>query len=321
MSSNRSLLQDRKSAFTLVELVVVIAVIGILMGLLLPAVQKARAQGRKTDCLNNLKNIGLAIHEYHDNHESLPPSRTYDHYTTWAFVILPYLEQNDLFQEADPQLKYYDQPDIARLQPVDAYECPSRPGGTMVSTAFDEILSPFETGPHVPGITGHYACSAGHGPDGVWNWVDSNGAMVIGRGTTKPPTPDGAFAPPGALLIRYQSRTAFRDLVDGQATTILIGEKHAREEFFGIASEDGAVYNGDHPGNFSRRGGPGAPIALNETDPNLNNFGSYHNMVCNFNFADGSTKSVSKIIDTQLLGYLTQRNDREPVPTASPYLQ
>jgi prepilin-type processing-associated H-X9-DG protein len=134
----------------------------------------------------------------------------------------------------------------------------------------------------------------------------------MGEATTDPPTvPAGWYAPPLARLVTWKSRLSFRDLVDGTSSTILIGEKHVRPSRFGIAQEDGAVYNGDHPGNFSRCGGPGYPIAKTPTDVYRDNFGSYHTGVCNFLMGDGSVRSINVLVATDLLGRLTARNDHE----------
>lgn len=304
---------DRRG-FTIVELLVVIAVISLLIALLVPAVQQSREASRRTECKNNLKQIGIAIHGFHGAREFLPPSRNYDHYMTWAFLVLPYMEQFNLFESWDPGLKYYYQTDEARLTHVPMYMCPSRRSGPHFSTQHDDIFSPFETSPHVPGVLSDYACSAGYGPPGVWNWIHSNGAMIMGKATTDPPTvPDGSFAPPGAVLKTWKGRTRIRNLTDGTSNTILVGEKHVRPSRYGIAQEDGSIYNGDHPGSFSRCGGPGYPIARTPTDRFNNNFGSAHTGICNFLFGDGSVTSISVGVSTDILGRLTARNDGEIV--------
>lgn len=301
--------------FTLVELLVVMAIIGLLVAILLPAVQQAREAARRTHCQNNLRQMGIAIHSFHDLRRELPPSRTYDHYSSWAFLILPQLEQINLFDGWDPTLKYYYQSDEARLTPIPTYNCPSRRQGGMQSTEGDEILSPYESGGHVPGTVSDYACSAGYGPSGTWNWVLSNGAMIMGDATTDPPTiPAGSYAPPGAKLLTWRSRTSFSSLVDGTSNTILVGEKHVRPSAYGIAPEDGAVYNGDHPASFSRCGGPGYPLARFPTDEFQNNFGSSHPGVVNFLFGDGRVRTVSVQISTDTLGRLTARNDNQVIP-------
>lgn len=308
-------IEARRDGFTLIELLVVIAIIGILVALLLPAIQAARGAARRAQCQNNLKQIGVAIHSFHDQRRMLPPSRSYDHYTSWAFLILPHLEQVSLFDTWDPAVKYYYQSDEARLTNIPPYLCPARRTEPMASKSGDEIWSPYESSGHVPGTVGDYACSAGYGPAGVWNWIDSNGAMIIGDAQTDPPgASTGGFAPPGAKLLYWRSRTAFSSLLDGTSNTIIVGEKHVRLSRFGIAPEDGAVYNGDHPSNFSRCGGPGYPIARSPTDSFKNNFGSYHPGYCNFLLADGSVRMVGAHISTETLGRLTSRHDGKVIP-------
>lgn len=303
-----------RAGFTLIELLVSIAIIGVLMSLMLPAVQQAREQARITQCTNNLKQMGLAIQSFHAQYNALPPSRNYDHFTSWAFLILPHLEQVNLFDNWDPALKYYYQSDTARLTHIPPYMCPTRRSGPMASTQNDDILSPYETSGHVPGTVADYACSAGYGPPGVWNWITSNGAMIMGDATTDPPTvPAGNYAPPGAKLVTWKSRTSFRDITDGTSNTVIVGEKHVRRPQFGIAQEDGAIYNGDHPASFSRCGGPGYPLARGETDAYRDNFGSYHESICNFVLADGSVRSINVYMATDILGRLTSRNDSEVV--------
>jgi prepilin-type N-terminal cleavage/methylation domain-containing protein/prepilin-type processing-associated H-X9-DG protein len=298
--------------FTLVELLVVLAIISILVGLLLPAVQASRESARQTSCINNLRQVGLAIQNFESQRKELPPSRNYDHFTTWAFLILPFMEQTALPEEWDDQLKYYYQSDKARLTRIPTYYCPSRRDGGVISIQGDDILSPYEVSNHIPGTVADYACSAGYGPPGVWNWITSNGAMIIGDGVTDPPTvPAGSFAPPGAKLISWHSRTNYASLTDGASHTILVGEKHVRPLRQGIAPEDGAIYNGDHPANFSRCGGPGHPLARFPTDRYQTNFGSYHTGGVNFVFADGSVRVLNVDIATDLLGRLTARNDHE----------
>lgn len=309
---NQKLPTRPRAGFSLIELLVALAVISVLLALILPAVQQARESARAIECKNNLKQIGVAITGFEVQRKFLPPSRNYDHYTSWAFLILPHMEQVNLFESWDPAVKYYYQTDEARLTGISSYTCPSRRGAGGNSTAGDDILSPLESSPHVPGTLSDYACAAGFGRG--WNWINSRGAMIIGKAQTDPPTiPFGNFAPPNAKLVNWEGRTSMRSLSDGASHTILVGEKHVRPDRFGIAQEDGAIYNGDHPGNFSRPGGPGYPIARFPTDNFNNNFGSYHPGRCHFVLADGSVRGISPLISTDVLGRLTTRNDNVPI--------
>src|SRR5262249_20101195 len=95
----------RRGAFTLIELLVVIAIIGVLIGLLLPAVQKVRAAANRIKCSNNLKQLGTAMHNYHDSYQMFPYTSYYRHPSgnkhTWVELIMPFMEQDAVFRRID----------------------------------------------------------------------------------------------------------------------------------------------------------------------------------------------------------------------------
>ena len=154
----------RRGGFTLIELLVVIAIISILIGLLLPAVQRTREAANRISCANNLKQIGLALHHYHLDHERLPPARSGPKGATWAVLILPYMEQAPLYGQWNLRQTYYQQSDVARLTSLPNYFCPSRRTrtGPPAASISGDVLSdgPKDT-PNVPGALGDYAVNLG----------------------------------------------------------------------------------------------------------------------------------------------------------------
>src|SRR5262245_26293859 len=123
----------RRRGFTLVELLVVIAIIAVLIGLLLPAVQRVREAAARARCQNHLKQIGLALHNYHDANGRFPPAGTglpqpdprYPNHGPWPFV-LPYLEQEPLARQYRCEVSWFDPPnESARMTQVPNLQCPS----------------------------------------------------------------------------------------------------------------------------------------------------------------------------------------------------
>src|SRR5262245_50794714 len=198
MTRTSPLGRGRCRAFTLIELLVVIAIIAILIGLLVPAVQKVREAAARIQSGNNLKQLGLAVHNYHDVNGFFPPTRTSDNYATWAVLILPYIEQDNVFKQWDnAQLRYYNTPPEGR-QPVKTFFCPSR-RVPMLSVTGDGRSNP--TYPHTPGGCSDYAACEGNGYHD--NSINANGAMTVAKGGVL----DRPFSDPAARLVSWGGNT------------------------------------------------------------------------------------------------------------------
>jgi prepilin-type N-terminal cleavage/methylation domain-containing protein len=153
-----------RTGFTLVELLVVIAIIALLIGLLLPAVQRVREAASRISCANNLKQIGLAFTMYNQDFNTLPPCQLDNGGATWAVMILPYLEQGNLYNQWDLKKSYFKQTDVARRTAVPGYFCSSRrtyQSDPTVSISGDVPSDGPSDAPNVPGALSDYAVSLG----------------------------------------------------------------------------------------------------------------------------------------------------------------
>jgi prepilin-type N-terminal cleavage/methylation domain-containing protein/prepilin-type processing-associated H-X9-DG protein len=313
----RSGLRDRHG-FTLAELVVVAAIIGVLMAVLLPAVQMAREAARRTQCGNNLKQIGLACHGYHAAQGFLPPSRIADHSVSWAVLVLPYIDQLSSYKKWDPTLQYYHAANAkARMISINAYLCPSRQT-PRTSTSGDV---PDNGATQVSGACGDYAaCGGDYGwPNHAWldgygSEAASGSASVAANGAMITSTLPYVYPMPEPQTGSWRGRLDFADIPDGVENTFLVGEKHLNPHGESMGWGYGSLYNGDNDANFLRVAGPGFPLALGDNNETFSAapsycFGGPHPGACMFLMADGHVAAISTAIDSDTLRCLAVRND------------
>ena len=291
----------RPAGFTLVELLVVIAIIGILIALLLPAVQAAREAARRTQCTNNLKQFGLAVHNYHDTLKVLPYSR-FDPRETWALLILPYQEQETFYDLWDFSKEFYDQPAAIREFTLPFYACPTRrkPGVTRPGETRQD------TGPTpTPGAFGDYAVCTGN-RQGTVDYHERDN-LCTGAGL---PCSNGMF---WRKTSNTSPRLRLSDCLDGLSSTFFIGEKHVPINGFGTHTTDRSIYNGDSFNAVARQVGTGRLLARSVSQTSTV-FGSYHPGLCQFLLGDSSVRPVRVSISATILDKLASRNDGGVVP-------
>jgi len=284
----------RVLAFTLIELLVVIAIIAILIGLLLPAVQKVREAAARIKCANNLKQIGLGIHTFHDAYGKLPPSRIADQYATWSVMILPFIEQQNLYQTWDLTLKYYAQPTFDVTAQVPIYLCPSRRGPPQIGTLPEDVA----TGKM--GALGDYAAASSDNTDDPVTAYDQPGAT-------------GSIITGIRTGTQWDSRTKFSSVTDGLSNTLFIGEKHIQLGKIGAVKGDRTIWNGDSIDIFARIAGPGKGIVSDLNTATNQRFGSYHPGICQFVFGDGSVRGLKVSTPESTLSLLIRRDDGQVI--------
>jgi prepilin-type N-terminal cleavage/methylation domain-containing protein/prepilin-type processing-associated H-X9-DG protein len=319
----RSSPRTYRSAFTLIELLVVIAIIAVLVGLLVPAVQKVRESANRVSCQNNLKNLGLAIHNYHSALGELPPARVgRDAYATWPVLVAPYIEGQNWSNLWDVTRIYQQQPNaLSQTATLPVFFCPTR-RGPMISPADQNGVSGADGNGHLEGACGDYACCDGNGYER--NTKLAKGAMISSR-VVNPNVGDNNPYP--ARILSFRSRTSFKSITDGLSNTLLIGEKHVRPDHLSEAGDgDNAYYSGYDYTTAQRSGGyyydssgvrQNKPL-MNPTDAaSTIRFGSTHPGICNFVFCDGSVHALPVNIDIEVLCSLAVRDDGYRIPSGS----
>ena len=293
----------RRRGFTLVELLVVIAIIGVLVSLILPAVQQARETARRTQCKNNLKQIGLALHNYHDQFSRFPPGYVSNFDGSgndtgagwgWGALLLPHLEQAPLQATIN-----FNQPieapvnAAARVAPLAACLCPS----DTVKPTWPAVMRD----------------SLGNATTTICDVSSSNYLGVFG---VSEPGIDGE-----GVFFR-NSDVGLRDIRDGASTTLLIGE---RTQFTCEATWVGSVTGARI---FPPPGSPVVPYmqhasgmtlghtvegAPNAEGTECNNFSSRHTGGAHFAFADGHVQFISKNMNRATFQALSTRAGGETI--------
>jgi prepilin-type N-terminal cleavage/methylation domain-containing protein/prepilin-type processing-associated H-X9-DG protein len=276
--------RGRRSAFTLVELLVVIAIIGILIALLLPAVQAAREAARRSQCTNNLKQIGLALHNYHDTFKCFPPGWISAGVANqpnwgWAAMILPFVEQKSLYDQLGVT-KYTLKQVVDGTAPapavpallsteLDGYICPSsKSRGTNPDRDFDTTIQP-----------------------GTSNYMATTGTRKNGTGTNLDKL--GVFC--------SLSANTFADISDGSSNVFAAGERGLRctaGAWAGLKNTQGTGNEGFHmtAGNvYYKLNHPTV-----DEDGCQSAYASEHPGGGNFLLCDGSVHFISETIDSRV---------------------
>jgi len=296
--------RTRRTGFTLIELLVVIAIIAVLIALLLPAVQQAREAARRSQCKNNLKQIGLALHNYHDTMNCMPPgwigvSAGKPDFEggngfSWGTFILPYLDQAPLYSKLNFELDMNDTQNVDMLRyPLAVYQCPSDPKPDS-----------FQTEDAVTLATANYA--------GVFGLVEPDNCEIPYGTAGSPLTSSGQCVSDGSFF--HNSLVRLRDFTDGTSNTLLVGERttwknpvDATDIVYGTwagavpGEEDSMARVIGHAGHLPNKG------------HDAEDFGSSHVGGAHFVMADGHVTFLSQNMDGGTFQALATRSGGEIV--------
>ena len=328
---------EGRRGFTLVELLVVIAIIGILIALLLPAVQAAREAARRAQCSNNCKQIGLALHNYHDSYQAFPMAffasstdLSYVNAKSWGTALLPYLEQQPLYDQYDHNLAPFtplgSAANIAVIRtPVAAFVCPSAPGGIQReyhgSGALDAATDPSLAALGF-GLLEWYAAPSDYC---ATEKINSGFRRLSGNsslGSALGVLPEHMNFPGSAETLC----TRFANITDGTSNTFIVGERTGGDKIYegtrvadvsaiagalgieawqvagGNGGGWGDVLNGELDFQGSVRGAVSAgvfttgPCAINCSNMRELSFHSFHPGGANFVMADASGQFIPETI-------------------------
>lgn len=336
-----------RRGFTLVELLVVIAIIGVLVALLLPAVQAAREAARRMSCSNNVKQISLAIHNFHDTRNKLPSGGRPPESSTircGVFVyLLPFLEQTTIYNQYDVSVSWGHANNVPLVaNRLKVYECPSSPKGSLDRNPDGTSAS----GPWVPLVAnGDYGASLGNDP-GLVSVAAALSPPVKVVGSTS--TTSTANNPTNGFMPKNASIT-FGDVTDGLSNTIAVFESGGRPYLYrrGVRVSDNLVTNHVNGGGWARpasdilfagsnAAGTTIPgVNINRTNgldvgnqaysstgyPSVGTEGSsqpysFHPGGLTVGIGDGSVRFLSDTIDIGTIAALVTRNGgtAEPIP-------
>jgi prepilin-type processing-associated H-X9-DG protein/prepilin-type N-terminal cleavage/methylation domain-containing protein len=304
------MLRPRRSAFTLVELLTVIAIIGTLVALLLPAVQQARESARRLACQNHLRQLGLALHSFHDTHRVFPasgwtmagPGNPAGKFVGWRALVLPHLEQKTLHELYDFEAHWWEERNLtAASQRLKIYECPSVPQRLPVASAVAKPPRPAMTFPlplaptdyeAIMGVQPSISAERYASPLANRSVLFRNSAVRMVE-ITDGTSPTIVVVECSGRPLVYRGRTPRLDLANDQGQGWIDSE--------GPFSLDGASADGSTQGQGPILT-PRAMNATNENDPY-----SFHPGGGSFLFADGHVAFVEQSIPLEVFAALCTR--------------